>query len=184
MKQLSQNAFVSKGRYAAAAVVLLGVASAGCGGAPTPAVQTAADHANYVESTRCVGVEPGQSVDTVLSGQAVIAVRPLYAATVPSKSDAQDQLHGAIVTVTAQPGMTAEWLDRVLECHSADETLGRTADRRDPFYLPDAVVDITVKSAKDGFAIDVSTFSPGDGQRILDRANAWAPSRAPAVSLR
>jgi uncharacterized protein (DUF1501 family) len=102
----------------------------------------------------------------------------------PGKGDVHAELRGATVTVAAEPGVTAEWLNRALECHSAGATLGQVADDGDPFFLPGAWVDITVQSAKDGFAIDVSTNSPHDAQRILDRALAWSPPKAPAVSLR
>ena len=61
----------------------------------------------------------------------------------------QSQLRGAKLTVAALPGLTAEWLDRELECHSAHITLGRTASTpEDPFWLPDSTVDIDVRPTK------------------------------------
>jgi hypothetical protein len=183
MKQLNQYSFVLPSRAAAVALAA-GLFACASSGGTSPQAQTAAERANYIETTRCAGVNQGQPVAAVLSGQTVMGVRPLYGAMDPSKSDAREQLHGAIVTVAAEPGVTAEWLNRVLECHSAGATLGQTADDGDPFFLPGTVVDITVQPAKDGFAINVSTQSPQDAQRILDRATAWAPPRAPAVSMR
>lgn len=186
MKHLSQYTAVSRRPTIGVAGALIAIAAAaGC--APDVAneqAKTAAAHASYIQNTRCAGVQEGPDIDSVLSGRAVTGVRALYMAKDPSKSDVQDQLQGATVIVAAQPGMTAEWLDRVLECHSAAETLGQTADTRDPFYLPDAVVDITVQPAKDGFAINVSAGTPSNAQRILDRATAWAPRPPPAVSSR
>jgi hypothetical protein len=185
MKQHSQNLAAVRGRSVPAAGALIAIAAAACTATnPDEQAKTAADHASYVENTRCAGVEEGPEVSEVLNGKSVTAVRPLYSSMESAKSDAHEELRGAIVTVSAQPGMTAQWLDRVLECHSAAETLGQRADNRDPFYLPDAVVDIAVQPAQDGFAINVSTLSPANAQRILDRANAWAPQRPPAVSSR
>ena len=186
MKHLSQDSLLSPGRYAATAAALVAIAAAGCGSSYSNSqAKTAADHANEIATTRCNGVNEGQPIASLLSGQTVMGVRPLYGATVTSKSDAREQLHGAVVMVASEPGTTAEWLDRVLECHSAGATLGQTVDDGDPFFLPDAIVDITVQPTKDGFAIQVATNSPRDAQRILDRATAWAPSKVvPAVSMR
>jgi len=186
MKHLSHGSLLLPGHYAVTAAALVAIAVAGCGSSDTNAqAKTAADHANYIATTRCNGVNEGQPISALLGGQTVTGVRPLYRGTEPSKSDARAQLRGAIVTVAAEPGVTAEWLDRALECHSADATLGQMADDGDPFFLPDAVVDIAVKPAQDGFAIQVSTTSPRDAQRILDRATSWAPSKVvPSVSMR
>ena len=186
MKHLSHDSLLSPGRYAAIAATLVAIAAAGCGSSDTNSqAKTPADHANYIATTRCSGVNQGQPIASLLSGQTVMGVRPLYGATVTSKSDTREQLRGAVVTVASEPGVTAEWLDRVLECHSADATLGQTVDDGDPFFLPGAVVDITVQPSKDGFDIQVATNSPRDAQRILDRATSWAPSKVvPAVSMR
>jgi hypothetical protein len=183
MKHLSHRSFVVQGRHAAAAVALAAVV--GCGSSETNTqAQTAANRANYIENTRCAGVNEAQPTAAILGGQTVLGVRPLYSGKDPSKGDANEELHGAIVTVAAEPGVTPEWLNRMLECHSAAATLGQLTDETDPFFLPGAVVDITVQPAKDGFAINVSTNSPQDGQRILDRAKAWASANRPAVSSR
>jgi hypothetical protein len=184
MKHLSQYPAVSRRLTLSTAGALIAIVASACGSDTNAQVKSATDHASYIESTRCAGVQGGPDVNAVLSGQAVTGVRPLYGAKDPSKSDVQDTLQGATVTVAAQPGMTAEWLDRVLECHSAAETLGQTAGYRDPFYLPDAVVEIMVQPARDGFAINVSTASQSNAQRILDRATAWVSQRPPAVSSR
>jgi hypothetical protein len=77
---------------------------------------------------------------------ALVAIAAAGCASPDTGTQAQDRRRSR----TAQPGMTAEWLARVLECHSAAATLGQTADDPDPFFLPDAVVDITVQPAKDG----------------------------------
>jgi hypothetical protein len=185
MKQLSRFLAVSRRRRVAAAAALVAVAAGGCAANDTDEqAKTVADHASYVEQTRCAGVQAGAEVNTVLSGQAVTAIHPLYSAPDGSKSIESQELRGATITVSAQPGMTAEWLDRVLECHSAAETLGQAPDHHDPFFLRDAVVDISVQPAKDGFAIHLSTYSPHNAQRILNRATAWAAVRPPAVSSR
>jgi hypothetical protein len=83
------------------------------------------------------------------------------------------------VVVAALPGMTAEWLDRALEFHSAKEALGHASVvSADPFWLPGSSVDIDVRSARDGFNIAVTGFSPEDARQILARASAFVKSKS------
>jgi hypothetical protein len=89
--------------------------------------------------------------------------------------------------VRALRGVTAEWLDRALECHSARRVLGRipASDApNDPFWLPGSVVDIDAESAKDRFVVDVRGATVREGQEILQRANAFvaASTVAPLAS--
>jgi hypothetical protein len=102
----------------------------------------------------------------------------MYNTIEADKSGNQSQLRGAVLTVNALPGVTAEWLDRELECHGARATLGRAAPASDdPFWLPGSSVDIDVRPAKDGFVIGVAGFSPEDARQILSRAQAFARAK-------
>ena len=53
-------------------------------------------------------------------------MQPLYSSVEEAKSGSQSELRGAVLNVQATPGVTAEWLDRALECHSAKRVLGQT----------------------------------------------------------
>jgi hypothetical protein len=108
----------------------------------------------------------------------------LYSSVEFGKSGEQSQLRGAVLTVNALPGVTAEWLDRELECHSARLTLGQSKSTPDdPFWLPGSSLDIDVRPAKDGFIIGVAGFSAADAHQILNRAQAFA-KRAPASTVK
>lgn len=150
-------------------------------GPSTAGARSPADQAAFMERTRCGADDDEKTIAPVLTGSAVVSVQPLYAAAGGSKSGPQSELRGATVTVSALPGVTAEWLDRALECHGAKAMLGRVQAGNDPFWLPDATLDVDVRSAKDGFEIAIGAFSPEDARRILDRANAFAGSKAPAA---
>jgi hypothetical protein len=106
----------------------------------------------------------------------------LYSSVEFGKSGEQSQLRGAVLAVTALPGVTAEWLDRELECHGARLTLGRgPSSPDDPFWLPGSSVDIDVRPSKDGFIIGVAGYSSADARQILDRAQAFVKAKqAPA----
>jgi hypothetical protein len=135
-----------------------------------------------MESTRCGPEVNDTGLAPVLSGQAVQGVGPLYSSVEFGKSGEQTQLRGAVLMVNALPGVTAEWLDRELECHGARLTLGRAqSSPEDPFWLPGSSVDIDVRPAKDGFVIGVAGYSSADAHQILDRAQAFATAKtAPA----
>jgi hypothetical protein len=128
-----------------------------------------------MERTRCGADDDEKAVAPVLGGSAVQGVQPLYSAVEGSKNGLQAVLRGATVTIAALPGMTAEWLDRALECHSARVMLGEVAGAADdPFWLPGSSVDIDVRSAKDGFDAAITGYSSEDARKIFDRANAFA----------
>jgi hypothetical protein len=131
-----------------------------------------------MERTRCNPDDDDKAIGPVLGGSAVVGVEALYSTFGSTKSGPQSELRGANLTVTALPGVTAEWLDRALECHSAKAMLGHIQAADDPFWLPDASLDIDVRSAKDGFQIAVAAFSPDDARRVLARANAFAGPKA------
>jgi hypothetical protein len=161
-----------------AAMTLSGMAAAACGqsqGAKSPA-----DHAAFMERTRCAPDDDDKTVAPVISGSAVVGVQPLYSKSGGGKSGPEFELRGATLSVTSLPGVTAEWLDRVLECHGAKATLGHSQTASDdPFWLPDTTVDIDVRDAKDGFAIAITGFSSDDARQILARANAFARAKTP-----
>jgi hypothetical protein len=141
------------------------------------------DQAQFMERTRCGPDVNDASLAPVLDGQAVNEVGPLYATIETGKAGEQSHLRGALITISALPGVTAEWLDRELECHSASVALGLIkATAEDPFWLPGSTVDIDVRPAKDGFLVGVAGYSPTDARQILERAQAFAKAKATPVS--
>jgi hypothetical protein len=149
------------------------VVSFGCAGAEGQA-RSPAEQAASMERTRCGADLDAKALEPVLDGKAIDSVLPLYANIESGKAGAQSELQGAIIRVRALQGVTAEWLDRALECHSAQRVLGRVPDSAfpsDPFWLPGRVVDIDTQSARDGFAVAVRGSTSGDAREILERAN-------------
>jgi hypothetical protein len=166
---------------AASIVTCLALGSA-CGSGSQPP-KTAADQYAFVERTRCMPEDDDKQLAPVLSGEAVAGVRPLYSNVEASKSGLQAELRGARLTVRALPGVTPEWLDRALECHGAKAMLGHvTPPANDPFFVPNAFVDVDVFSEKDGFEVQVIAYSPADAKQVLDRANAFGATSKPAPS--
>jgi len=162
-----------------AAAFLATMSVAACEQPSGSGARSPADQAAFMEHTRCIAGDDDATLAPVLSASSVQNVEPLYATLEGAKSGLHAELRGATVVVAALPGMTAEWLDRALECHSAREALGHApAPSADPFWLPGSSVDIDVRSARDGFNVAVTGYSPDDARQILARANAFVKSKS------
>ncbi len=166
--------------------MLVGAIAAGCASTtPAEPAHNAAEEAAASERSRCGPDLDEAALAPVLNGQAIESVEPLYTRVQGGKSGETSRLFGALVRVRAVQGMTAEWLDRALECHSARRVLGRIPDTmmpNDPFWLPGRMVDIDAQSARDGFQVAVRGSSVDDAQEILIRANAFLASKQPGPS--
>jgi hypothetical protein len=152
--------------------VLIAIAGVGCASAPQP--KTPTEQANGLQQNRCAAFRDDSTIAEVLSGRAVERVDPLYAGTQTKSSS--PRLQGAVLTVRPIRGVTAEWLDRSLECHGVERMLGRSstlANAVDPFVLPGSVVLINVHSAGDGFRVELVGATTADAREILSRADSF-----------
>lgn len=180
-ESISSSARAIRAASILACLACLALGSA-CGSASQPP-KSAADQYAFVEHTRCMPQDDDKQLASVLSGEAVAGVRPLYSNVEASKSGLQAELRGARLSIRALPGVTPEWLDRALECHGAKAMLGHvTPPANDPFFVPNAFVDVDVFSEKDGFEVQVVAYSPEDAKQVLDRANAFGATTKPASS--
>ena len=84
-------------------------------------------------------------------------------------------LQGARVTFRAVPGMTGEWLQRVVDCHLARNAVVGGGEM--PF-CPLAVprTSATVTSTGKGFAVDITADDEKSAQEIVNRAWALGPA--------
>ena len=80
---------------------------------------------------------------------------------------------GAIVTFRAVPGMTAQWLQRVVDCHLArNAALGH--DVPEMGYCPLVPKGVTAKASgtEAGFAVVIRADDSQTAQEVLKRARA------------
>lgn len=90
---------------------------------------------------------------------------------------------GAEVVFAALPAMTAEWLQRVVDCHLARNAV--IADvQKTMTYCPLAVphVKATVRSLGSSFAVDITSSDETSVKEIVTRANALTGGAAPRAS--
>lgn len=90
-------------------------------------------------------------------------------------------LQGARVTFRAVPGMTPEWLQRVVDCHLArNAVIGDDAAMSFcPLAVPHATANVT--STRSGFAVDVTSDNEASAREIIKRASALGPSGSTAT---
>jgi hypothetical protein len=156
---------------------------AGCAEAG-PHVQSATDQAAaQMERNRCGSDADEMTLTPVLSGSAIERVEPLYTNVESTKSGTLPELQGAMIRVRPAPGMTGEWLDRALECHSAERVLGQIPSSElpnDPFWLPgNRTVDIDARAEHDVITVAVRGGNVADAHEILRRALAFHTATAP-----
>jgi hypothetical protein len=158
--------------------VLLGVSLvslAACAGQPRPTVRAA-----QVEQAQCVG--PASDDLSVLHSVTVVGARPIYSHVHTNGND-EDRVSGAELVIRAPDGVTSEKLARVLQCHSARVLLGQVDPSvlpDDPYWLPDAWVDIDVKSAGGNFSVTLQADSIAKNLQVLSRATAFADTHRSA----
>jgi hypothetical protein len=140
--------------------------------------RAAAQALGDAEGSACAGVP---DVDRDMSPfdhrEDISGVAP-YKVPTPGAAGVKQQatkLQGAVVTFRAVPGMTAEWLQRVVDCHVArNAAMG--------FNMPEmAICPLAVKGAKgkvastgNGFAVTVESDDSSSAQEILRRSQALA----------
>jgi hypothetical protein len=98
------------------------------------------------------------------------------------KSSTQKEV-GATVVFRAVPGMTAEWLQRVVDCHLARAAaVGHDMPEMGYCPLVPKGVKAKVTSAGNGFAVNVSADDAATVAEIKKRAQALVPSAAPVAT--
>jgi hypothetical protein len=172
-------------RYAAATAFCM-ASNVGCDEFSAP-VKSPADEAAEVVRTRCASNADETPIVPLLDGTAIESVEPLYNNGLGgARIGHWSLLVGTVITVRPLPSVTAEWLTRELECHSARRVAGSTPAStlpNDPFWLPGKMVDIDAQSAHGSFRVEVRAAHPAEAQELLDRARAFTRMGSPRASL-
>ncbi len=80
-------------------------------------------------------------------------------------------LLGATVRFRARPGMTVQWLQRVMDCHLArTDALGHDLPDMPDCPMVPAGEEARVRAEGDGFSVALSSKDPASAREILSRA--------------
>jgi len=125
------------------------------------------------EARACVGLAPeDRDTSPFENRDDITSVTPLK----PNEYDVRARPNrprtgGAIVRFRAVPGLTAESLQRVVDCHLArNAALGHLVPEMPDCPLVPRSVEARVSSTGDGFAVAVTSTDPNVALEILSRA--------------
>jgi hypothetical protein len=141
--------------------------------------KVAADHRAASQALRdaealsCVGLsDDDRDISPFAHGEDIASVEPLYANVMSGKGPSS-RLQGAVITFRALPGMTAQWLQRVVDCHLArNAALGHQVPEMPYCPLVPKGVTATVTPAGAGFAVGVRSDDTETANDVLRRAQS------------
>lgn len=132
------------------------------------------------EARACIDVPAAdRDISPFFHTQDIIATGVVHAFTSPYGERSGDA--GASVTFRAMPGMTAEWLQRVVDCHLARNAVVGDTDGV-MSYCPLAVphVKAQVRSTGNGFEVDITSDDKGSVKEVIKRVQALTGKPAAA----
>ena len=132
------------------------------------------------EARACAGLPPTErDVSPFAHREDLASAAPLTEAVVTGKVATQRTV-GAIIRVRAVPGLTAEWLQRTVDCHLARASaLGHEVPEMSYCPLVPKGATAQVTSAGDGFDVRVRSSDPAAAHEILQRALRLVGRAAP-----
>lgn len=135
--------------------------------------RAAAEALRQAEAKACSGIAPeDRDISPFYHREEVVRVDPIKDPP-PPRGPGVTPLKGATVVLRAVPGLTAEWLQRVVDCHIArNAAMGHNAPEMAYCPLVPRDVTATVTSTGDGFAVAIRSNDPTTVEDILRRANA------------
>ena len=135
------------------------------------------------ESNSCVGIADDDRETSPFSHRADIRSVEAIEESFPKGNDrVTSRLAGARITFRAVPGMTAQWLQRDVDCHLArNAAIGHASASED---MPDcpltlAGVHATASSTADGVVVAITSEDPAIAAEILRRAQKLVATESP-----
>ncbi len=139
--------------------------------------RAAATALNDAETRSCAGLsDDDRDTSPFYHREDIQSVSALNETVKAGKASSQKEV-GATVVFRALPGLTAEWLQRVVDCHVArSAAVGH--DMPEMSYCPLMLkgVKATVASAGNGFAVNISSDDAGTVAEIKKRAQSLVAS--------
>ena len=134
------------------------------------------------ESEACVGLrDSDRDMSPFAHREDIASVVPLNERVTGARQSSERHT-GVVVTFRALPGMTAEWLQRVINCHLArNAALGHDVPEME--YCPLVANDVTARVASTGagFAVTIRTENEASLREVDRRAALLtAPATPPA----
>jgi hypothetical protein len=129
------------------------------------------------EARACTGIAPDdRDMSPFEHAEDITAVEPLMGRLGSRETDTSERVVGAVVTFRAVPGLTAEWLQRIVDCHLArNASLGHEVPEMPNCPLVVRGAQARVRSTGDGFAVEIRSDNDAAAREILARAKRLRP---------
>jgi hypothetical protein len=147
--------------------------ASGCA-AVIPALRDPAREAEEKERTACAANAPYP--DGLFDPRSVVRVEPIYTTVRSGRSGSETHLLGARMTLRRFPGVTAEDLEALLDCHNARSELGRSGEPvidGDPYWVQSRLLEITVHTERGAPVVEIKGIDFAVAKEVLRRANAF-----------
>jgi hypothetical protein len=127
------------------------------------------------EETACEGLaDADRDASPFMHQDDIASVSELTVEEIVSRVT-RDRVVGATIVFRAVPGLTAEWLQRVIDCHLArNASLGHDVPEMPYCPLVPRGVTARARSTGAGFAVDVRADSEEGIRQVVERARALA----------
>jgi hypothetical protein len=124
------------------------------------------------EASACAGIAPDdRDISPFAHVEDITNVAPLREPQSGSPKVPMERTVGAVVTFRTVPGMTVEWLQRVVDCHLArNAAVGHVAQAMPDCPLVPKGAQARVASTGNGFAVAIRAQDPDAAAEILRRA--------------
>lgn len=125
------------------------------------------------EARACVGIsDEDRDMSPFAHRDDIASVEPLTVGSSGAKGQTPRTV-GAVITFRAVPGMTAQWLQRVVDCHLArNAAVGHEAPEMPYCPLVPKDASASVSATDSGFAVAVRSDDSNTAKEILRRARA------------
>lgn len=136
--------------------------------------RASAEALRAAEDRACAGLPDTERAESPFSHREDIAdVRELTEEEPVGSGATVSRVIGATIVFRPVPGLTAEWLTRLVECHLArNSALGHDVPEMGDCPLVPAGVTAHVRTVIDGFAVDVRAPGADGAREVLRRAHA------------
>lgn len=137
-----------------------------------------------VERSQCADGPSAADDVRLLQSTTVLKAEPIYS-RIHTNGNEEDRVSGARLLIRAPEGVSADRMAQLLQCHSARLLLGqidRTQLVDDPYWLPDAWLDIDVAPEAGRFAVTLRADSVAKNLQVLNRATAFADAHHAAAT--
>jgi hypothetical protein len=126
------------------------------------------------EARACIGIpDEDRDMSPFEHREDIGSVEPLNEGTGSFKGDSSQRAVGAIIVFRAVPGMSAQWLQRVVDCHLArNAALGHDVPEMPYCPLVPKNVSAKVSATDTGFAVAIRSDDSQTAQEVLRRARA------------